>query len=535
VTLVVSQKKDTAVIFRLETLSPTMITQVILYCCVLRILAFSRLDDVLTSSAKVEYNLKSAKPGASKAAESLLNTRMSVSDSNITSTLSKNIFNSATVPIPESLRALGRSHILDTIASIVACKDLEASTLARKYAISLSGGPGRSATTILGTHEQASIIDAVFAGAMAGHGAEINDFIPSAFVQPGPAVVSASLALAETRGLSGDAVLRAVIIGYECSGRIPKALGIKNLQKAGIANHGIGPTFGAAAAAASLLRLGEDKISHLLSYCSQQASGSWQWLLDVEHIEKSFVFAGMGVKAGLNSALMAEAGFRGVRDSLDNPKGWMRSKIFTGGDENLASLLDFSNNTEMTQTGYKRYPVGGPTQPAVHGLLTLLPNITASQVSKVTVAMPGAADAFRNANMPALNLKYLLATILIDGHLDFVSAQSRERMLEDKAVQVLMSKVEVVEDLAQEAPSGEPRRESAKVIVEETSGRKNEIFVPYVKGYPSHPMSKEDVDEKALGLMTPHLGAKRAREVVDLVNKIDSLPTIGDLLKLIAR
>jgi 2-methylcitrate dehydratase PrpD len=465
----------------------------------------------------------------------LSNPAMAVTSTNITSTLSRAIHDSATVTISENLRALARSHILDTIASIVACKDLEAPALARNLSLSLSGGLGRSAATIAGTYEQASLVDAAFAGAMAGHGAEINDFIPSSFVQPGPAIVSVSLAIAETRNLSGEDVLRAVIIGYEVASRMPKALGIKNLQKAGIANHGVGPTFGVAAAAASLIRFSEEKISHMLSYCSQQASGSWQWLLDVEHIEKTFVFAGMGAKAGLSAALMAEAGFRGVRDSLDNPKGWMRSKAFTGGDENLASLLDLKNNTEMAQTGFKRYPVGGPAQPAVHGLLTLLPNITASQVTKITVSMPGAADAFRNANMPALNLKYLLATILLDGRLDFVSAQSRERMLGDTAVQAAMEKVEIVEDQSQEAPAGEPRRESARVIVEAIGGVRHELFVPFVKGYPSHPMSREEVDEKALELMTQHLGAGRAKQVVDMVNRIDQLASVKELLQLIAR
>jgi 2-methylcitrate dehydratase PrpD len=191
----------------------------------------------------------------------------------------------------------------------------------------------------------------------------------------------------------------------------------------------------------------------------------------------------MGAKAGLSAALTAEAGFRGVRDSLDNPKGWMRSKMFIGGDENVASLLGFSNSTEKAQTGYKRYPVGGPTQLAVHGPLTLLANITTSQVSKVTVAMPRAADTYRNANMLVLNLKYLLTIILLDGRLDFASVQSCEHMLEDKAVQAFMSKVEVVEDLSQEAPPEEPRRECARLIIEETDGRRNEIFLPYVKGY----------------------------------------------------
>lgn len=243
----------------------------------------------------------------------------------------------------------------------------------------------------------------------------------------------------------------------------------------------------------------------------------------------------MGAKAGLSAALMAEAGFRGVRDSLDDPKGWMRSKIFKGGDEAPTELLNISSMGEMAQTGFKRYPVGGPAQPAVHGLLTLLPKITGKQVLKIVVAMPGAADAFRNANMPALNLKYLMATILLDGRLDFISAQSRERMLGDKLVQETMLKIDVVEDQNQEAAPGQPRTESAKVTVEEISGQKHEIFVPFVKGYPSHSMTKEEVDEKALELMTPHLGARRSKEVVDMVNDIVKLTSMKELLRLIAR
>ena len=99
-----------------------------------------------------------------------------------------------TARLPEEHRDLATRHILDTLAAIVACRDLEPAVLARDYALRLSGDARRSAATILGTRERASIVDAVFASAMAGHGAEINDFIPSAFVQPGPAIVSAALA-----------------------------------------------------------------------------------------------------------------------------------------------------------------------------------------------------------------------------------------------------------------------------------------------------------------------------------------------------
>ncbi|WP_421931149.1 MmgE/PrpD family protein [Phenylobacterium sp.] len=445
------------------------------------------------------------------------------------------IAHSQTAAIPESFLSLGRLHILDTLASIVACRDLAPARLARDFAIAQSGDAWQNAATILGTGATASLSDAAFASAMAAHGAEINDFIPSAFVQPGPAVVSVALALAEQRGLSGEAVLRAVITGYELAGRMPKALGIGNLRRAGIANHGIGPVFGAGAAAASILGLAEDRIPDVITYCVQQAGGSWQWLLDVEHVEKSFVFAGMGARAGLNAALMAEAGFTGVRDSLDHPEGWMRSAIFTGGDADRAGLIEgLGERTELIHTAYKRYPVGGPTQPAVKGLLDLLPDLDAKAVDGVRIEMPGRWQAFRDAAMPALNLRYLTAIMLIDRRLDFVSAQSLERMGGDAAVHALMAKVDVVHDPAQETPPGQPRTESARVIVRLKDGAIREVYVPHVTGFPSHPMDAGEVEAKALELMTPRLGAERAQAVVRAVAGIETLPQAAVLAQLIA-
>jgi 2-methylcitrate dehydratase PrpD len=148
--------------------------------------------------------------------------------------------------------------------------------------------------------------------------------------------------------------------------------------------------------------------------------------------------------------------------------------------------------------------------------------------------MPGAANAFRNANMPALNLKYLFAIILRDGRLDFTAAQSRQRMEDDSAVHVLMSKVEVVEDESQETPKGEARRESARVIIEETSGKRHEMFVPYVKGYPSHPMTREDVELKAVELIEPNLGKYRAEEIVKQVHRLEMMGQMKELINLIA-
>jgi 2-methylcitrate dehydratase PrpD len=452
-----------------------------------------------------------------------------------TAALGDFIASSRSVDVPNDVRELARRHVLDTLASTVACRDLDPSVVARRYALANSGTNERG-VTILGTQDRASLVDAAFAGAMTAHGAEINDFMPSVFVQPGPAIVSGAIALAEQRHLSGDALVRGIVTGYEVAVRVPRALGVGNLRRAGIANHGIGPMFGTAATAASMAGLSADDVSHVLSCCAQQASGSWQWLLDVEHMEKSFVFAGLGARNGMQAVLLVEAGFRGVRAPLDQEGGWFSGRQFQGGDaEPDALVAGWDELTALADTAYKRYPVGGPTQPAIEALLSLVEEVDPAEVASVEIAMPGRWQAFRDAEMPALNLRYLTSIILIDGRLDFHDAQSLERMHGDESVAGRMATVDVVHDPDQESGTGRERTESARVTLTLRSGDTVERYVGHVVGFPSHPMSGGDVEAKALELVTPHLGADRGAELVDTCRRLDELPDAGSLAGLIAR
>jgi len=456
-----------------------------------------------------------------------------------TRVVSDYIAGAATTPLSAATVELGRLHLLDTLASVVACRDLDAARVAARFVElrSPTQQVGGGSATILGTRQLVPLVDAAFAGAMTAHAAEINDFIPSVFVQPGPAVVATALAVGEHVGASGREVLGALVAGYELAARVPRALGGANLRRAGIASHGVGACFGAATAAAALWPLSPERVADLLSLTAQQAAGSWQWLLDVEHVEKAFVFAGMGARNGLEAVLLVEAGYRGVPDALDRPGTW-----FTGssGDDrghgDLDELVrDLGDQSVLTDTAFKRYPVGGPAQPAVEALLHLrrssLPS--ADDVERIRIAMPGRFEAFRDAAMPALNLRYLASIIVLDGTLDFVAAQSRQRMREDPAVLELMARVEVSHDEAQESAPGEPRAESARVTVQRRDGSALEHFVPHVLGFPSHPMTAADVEAKALELTVPHLGAARAHALVQASSALDSV-TSADLVALIA-
>lgn len=444
--------------------------------------------------------------------------------------LGQYILSSQTDTIPEDIRELARRHILDTLASILACRDLESATLSRKFALAHSGG-SRDAT-ILGTRDRCALLDAILAAAMAAHAAEINDFCPSAFVQPGASIIPAALCLGESRNISGEAFLRAVILGYEIACRFPKALGLRNLYRAALANHSVGPLFGSASAVAALIALPGHRMRHMFSYCVEQSSGSWQWMRDVDHIEKAFLFGGMPARRGTEAALFAEAGFTGIGDPFQGDPGWLNSCIFNREKSDFKPEYlteDLGKRFELPLVGYKRYPVGGPTQSVIELMLNLINEVDRHRVRKVRVEMPGRTETFAAAEMPALNLPYLCAIILADGKLDFTAAQSRERFINDRMINKFMSNVEVIHDPKQEAS---PRVESARVILTLDDGSKIEKFLHHVKGFPEHPFDRGDVQQKALELMTPVIGAERSRQLCQTIWKIDELASVRRLVEL---
>jgi 2-methylcitrate dehydratase PrpD len=444
--------------------------------------------------------------------------------------LSEYIFGSQTAKIPDEIRELAKRHILDTLASIVACSQLKPARLARDFALFNSGMSGT--VHLLGTNVRVTLLDAIFANAMTAHAAEINDFCPSAFVQPGPPIVSTVMGIGETFGVSGEQLLRAVIVGYELSCRVPKALGIRNLQDFGLSSHGVGPTFGAAAAAACLLKIPRERIGEVFGYCVQQASGSYEWLRDTEHLEKAFLFGGMPARNGAYAALLIHQGFSGVKDPFEGSPGWFESCLFLGPDSDFDKqklLYKLGEEFELPLVGYKRYPVGGPLQAGVEGILTLIRQVNPSEIVKVIIKMPGGRlDSFSNAEMPALNLRYLVSVILEDGRLTFEMAESRERMSQP-SIRQKMGMVSLVHDRTQEK---EPRVESAIVEISLRSGEKKLIFIEHVKGFPAYPMNREDVQAKAVELLVPVLGNKQANSLIQTVWNIENIENIRSIIPL---
>ena len=211
--------------------------------------------------------------------------------------------------LPADVVEKTKHHVADTLAAIVSGCRLEPGGRALRF-VKTQGGVKEAC--VMGSRVTTSAVHAAFANAMSAHADETDDSHQGGFFHPGCAVVPAAWAMAERRHRSGQALLRAVALGYDVGARINMALGGVAFSHAGHSTHSFGALFGAAAAAGALAGLDARRMQHLLSYTAQQASGVSCWMRDPDHIEKAFDFGGMPARNGVYGAVLVEHGFTGV-------------------------------------------------------------------------------------------------------------------------------------------------------------------------------------------------------------------------------
>ena len=208
------------------------------------------------------------------------------------------------------------------------------------------------------------------------------------------------------------------------------------------------------------------------------------------------------------------------------------SSIFIGPDSDLElSILTHNLGVDfkLPLVAYKRYPVGGPTQPSIEGLMQLIQKVDRASIVEINVKMPGNIKVFNEAEMPALNLPYLAAVILEDGDLSFDMAQSEERMSSESIKEKMLS-VTMTHDPSQER---EPRAESAVVEVVLKNGERQQVFIEHVLGFPERPMSRQDVEDKARSLAVPVLGPEKIEELIETMWNLDNINDIRTIIPLL--
>jgi 2-methylcitrate dehydratase PrpD len=425
--------------------------------------------------------------------------------------------------LPDNVAQETKHHILDTIAAMVSGSELPPGRLAIEFAHTYGG---EKIATVVASQILCGPIEAALANGQLAHSDETDDDFTTGGGHPGCAVVPAALAAGEQFGISGTHFLRAAALGYDIAMRAMKTVGSGMKE-----THPLVGTMGATAAAGCAAGLNAQQMRWLLDYAAQQAgAGIGSWRRDTDHIEKAFVFGGMGARNGVNAALAVHSGWTGVNDVLSGPNNFVES--YNSKADPAGMVEQLGERYGVVQTTLKKWTTGGPIQAPLDALENLRKRqpFQSDQVKQVVVrAATSAAYTVNNPDMPDICLQHLVAVMLIDKTVSFRSAHDKARM-QDPAVLRERAKVQLVpdEDLERLIPV-----RVAIVEIRLTDGTQLSERVEHVRGTPENPMTRAEVVAKARDLMTPVLGAKVCSALIERVLGLDSVKDIRELRPLL--
>ena len=271
--------------------------------------------------------------------------------------LSSYIAAAVSAPLPAGVLDRCKYHLLDTLGAIVSGATLLPGSKAISYVRELGGSPE---ALVIGTDILTSASNAALANGMQAHADETDDLHQASRSHLGCAVVPAALAMAQKYNATGQALLRAIVLGYDVGSRTSFALNTQKFYEAAHSTHSFAAMFGAAASAGALAELTADQVRWVMSYAAQQASGVNCWRRDREHIEKAFDFGGMPARNGVAAATMVKAGFTGVDDVFSGERNFF---IAYGQDPSPDLMIEgLGQRFRDPQHDYKEV-VGGLSRP----------------------------------------------------------------------------------------------------------------------------------------------------------------------------
>ncbi len=431
-------------------------------------------------------------------------------------------------PLPAAVSEKAKHHILDTLSAMVSGSRLKAGVLATRFARAQGG---TAEAQVIGADFLSTAINAAMANGFMAHADETDDSHAPSLTHPGCAIVPAALAMAERENASGEAFLRAVVLGYDVSSRIGRVMGVGDARVYGHSTHAIGPLFGATVASASLARLNLREVRHALAYAGQQASGITSWARDEEHVEKAFVFGGMGARNGVTAAMFARHGFTGEDDIFSGRDNFL--EVFCPGRDQLPQWMDnLGSHYDIMLTNIKKFSVGSPIQAAADAMTWLVREntLTPEKVTAVDVHLPPqGAQVVDNRTMPDINCQYIIAVILLDGQLTFKATQSYERMADPK-VREVRARVNLIGD---PRFANQERKRPGLVRIHLTDGRTVEKLVPAVRGTADDPMTRSEVEVKCRDLLQDVLGTDRSNSLIQTIWGMENVRSMRDLRPLL--
>ena len=422
--------------------------------------------------------------------------------------------------LSEADRAQIKRLILDHVGVCLRGAELPWSISLREWAASFSGS-GES--VLFGTALRTAPNVAALVNATAAHGMELDDTHDSSVSHPGAVVIATALAVGTARGSSGAEIMAAIAAGYETMGRTGRAVGASEVIEFGYHPTALFGGFGAAAAAAKLIRLDARGMASAWGLMLSMAGGSMQFSEDPLGTTVKRLHGGYGAHNGILAAEFAALGIAGPSRAFDGRYGL--GNLF-GQKPDFGQLArGEGDQLEIHRISMKPYPCCR----LFHSTIDALREVTAdfslepSEIANIKVGGPAIMVTQHMLRRPVsvmaaqYSLPFSLGASLVHGPSEYEAFG--EDKFEDAAILRLCDVVEAVEDSGMEAAFPEHFGSWVELRTEAGETRRSDVLDSI--GTPARPMDMTAIEDKIAGLLAPLDTAPGIREISHAVDTFD--------------
>ncbi|SBW10956.1 conserved hypothetical protein [uncultured Alphaproteobacteria bacterium] len=421
--------------------------------------------------------------------------------------------------IPEAVRHQARRAIVNILATgFAGAGEIDVLLAALRP---FSGPPSAG---LVGRAERVDAALAAFLNAAAANVHDFDDTHTPTIVHPTAPVAPALFALAETRPVSGRALLRAFVLGAEVECRLGNALTPAHYARGWHVTSTCGP-FGAALGVGALLGLDRHRLIAAISAAAAQAAG----LVETLGTMAKSVSVGNAARGGLLAALLAQAGLDGPAAPLSGTRGFAR--VFADPPD-LAALVDgLGERWEFGGNTYKPYPVGVVLNPVIDACLRLRGEGLAWD-DAVRVTLRGHPLLRQRTDRPdattgresQVSAQHAIAVALKTGAADPAA-------FSDRAVAETLGRrpeVRFVDDPACDIAAVE-------MTVETRDGARRTVAIAAARGTPGNPLSDAEIADKLRAQARAAGFPGDVEALIAAAWTLDALPDAAAIPRLAAR
>ena len=459
---------------------------------------------------------------------------MSIPPTTIASRLAEHLATIHIGTIPANAKQVAINCIIDTIGvTLLGATEPVVSVLQSALAGDVTSGNA----LVFGGNRRAGVLEAAFINGTASHAVDYDDMAQAMGGHPSVTLVPVIFALGEVLASTGAEVLEAYIVGFEAECRIGHVVNPDHYEQGWHPTSTIG-VFGAAAAAARLLKLDVQGTTTALAIAASLASGvkaNFGTMTKPLHV-------GQCVRNGLMAAQLAANGFTANSGALEHKQGYFQAYdgLENVHQERLLAGIGDGLEIEQDSIGVKQFPCCGSTHPAVRAMLALRgQGLKAEEVETIQIMthrnrLPHTDNPSPQSALGAkFSIQYATVRALIDG-------APRLRHFEDAAfcepqVRALLAKTSVAAypSGAAAAEHEESKEMAADITVVTRAGKTLTLHVPHQLGRGGKdPMSAEEMLEKYSDCAGRLLPPAQVSASFQALQQLENCKNIGDIAKI---